>query len=392
MARKAKSPTKSAAKAAAKAEAAASEPVRPGSSLAVTPLAEILVQERALATLSAAANADRLHHAWIFAGPAGVGKFTTAVGFGAALLDPTSKPDAKGLLTPEPDSEIQTLVRSGGHPDLHIVRKELASFSRDSKIRQSKQTVIALEVMREFFIEPAARTRRVNVPSRVAKVLILDEAHLLNLEGQNALLKTLEEPPAGTLMILVTANEERLLPTVRSRCQRVPFVPLNAEAMAAWLARDGSMPALPAWLAHYGAGSPGTVAWALEMNLAEWAEPMDTAIEDICRGRFRPELGSLMADLVKAWTERLASQHDQASKDVAGKSAAGEVLRLAASMVHRRLEGRAKNASAAENLVACLERIGDAERHVATNVSPQFVMDSLVADWTQMHASLTPAR
>ncbi|MBX3365471.1 MAG: AAA family ATPase [Phycisphaeraceae bacterium] len=370
------------------------EAARPSRGLDVLPLSAILGQERALAVLRNSCAAGRLHHAWIFTGPVGVGKCTTALAFAAALLDPSQALDPRGNPAPDPESDIQSMIRAGSHPDLHIIRKELAAFSRDADTRKSRQTVIGVEVLREFFIEPAARTRRVQVDSRAAKVLILDEAHLLNLEGQNALLKTLEEPPSGTIMILVTPNEDRLLPTVRSRCQRVPFTPLTEEAMAAWYAQRGLLHAPPAWLAHYGQGSPGAVAWALTFELSRWAEPMDAAVEALLHGEHRHNLPDLMTDLAKAWTERLAEGNDLASKDVAGKTAAFEVLRLAASMFNRRVLAHTDNSPLCERLSASIERIVDAERHVASNVNVQFVMESLVADWASLwrQPTLTPAR
>src|SRR5207249_12162345 len=70
------------------------------------------------------------------------------------------------------------------------------------------------------------------------RLVVLDPADAMNLEAANALLKTLEEPPAGTHFILVSAAPERLPITVRSRCQRVRFVPLAAAQVASWLERE----------------------------------------------------------------------------------------------------------------------------------------------------------
>jgi DNA polymerase-3 subunit delta' len=155
-----------------------------------------------------------------------VGKFTTALAFAAVILDPSSQPDLSGVIEPDPESASQQLLAAGTHPDLHIITKELAVVSRVDSVRDSKQRNIAKAVLEEFLLEPAARTGSMN-GALASKVFIVDEAELIDGVGQNSLLKTLEEPAPGSVIILVTANEERLLPTIRSRCQRVGFAPLG---------------------------------------------------------------------------------------------------------------------------------------------------------------------
>src|SRR5690606_4650358 len=117
------------------------------------------------------------------------------------------------------------------HPDLHVVTKELARYSEDRSTRERKLTQIPVDVLRTELIEPVYRAAQMGH----GKVFIVDEAELLNDAGQNAMLKTLEEPPAGTTIILVTSIQDRLLPTIRSRCQRVAFVPLPDSVVSRWL-------------------------------------------------------------------------------------------------------------------------------------------------------------
>lgn len=353
--------------------------------------AQIIGQDRAIDTLSAAVSSQRLHHAWIFSGPTGVGKFTTALSFAAALLDPDSKPDTQGRLTPPADSYVQRLIASGTHPDVHIIRKELAEHSRDPATRKSKQTNIAVEVVREFFLEPATRTRQVNVSSRAHKILIIDEAHMLDQYGQNAVLKTLEEPSEGTIIILVTNNEDRLLPTVRSRSQRIVFTPLDDASMKRWLASRG-IPALPEWLAHFAAGSPGTVLWAQEFGLDAFHAPVEAGIDAMASGRFKHDLGKSINALADKIAERLGEETDQASKDVAGKAGAADALKLTASILDRRLRRALAAGEDAERWIEALERIPEAERFAASNVNRAFVMDNLAAGiWRALTAARAPA-
>ena len=197
----------------------------------------ILGQERATATLQRALQSDRLHHAWIFHGPEGVGKRTAALAFAAVLLDPDAMPNLAGEVECDPDGPTLRRIAAGTHPDLHLIVKELARFSRRPEVRNRKLTNIPNEVVREFIVEPAAQSSSAPSGARVRKVFIVDEAEILAREGQNSLLKTLEEPPPGTVIILITTEEHRLLPTIRSRCQRLRFTPLHEGAMQHWFDR-----------------------------------------------------------------------------------------------------------------------------------------------------------
>ena len=124
--------------------------------MATGSLGDILGQGQALAALRASMASGRVHHAWIFHGPAGVGKFTTAVAFAGALLDPTTAPGLTGEIAPDPDSETQRLVRAGMHPDLHVVTKELALHHEDREVRTRKLITIPKKVVEKWLLEPAA--------------------------------------------------------------------------------------------------------------------------------------------------------------------------------------------------------------------------------------------
>jgi len=349
-----------------------------------TTLDQIIGQDRAVATLRAAMRCERLHHAWIFHGPPGVGKMTTALSFGAVLLDPTTVPNLAGELEPDPDSQVQRLLRAGSHPDLHVIRKELAPFSRETRIRGHKQTVIPTEVLREFLIEPACRSRALAGDSLAGKVMLVDEAHLLNLEGQNALLKTLEEPPPGTVVILVTSNEEKLLPTVRSRCQRVAFGLLDAEAMRAWADRAGvaerfERGELPGWIHEIAPGSPGGVLDALERGLDEWHRTLSPMIADLDGGRYPPEFATTAAQLVSDWAERRVAGRPNASKDAANKAGAGELFRFLATRLRRELGAALDEGRDPTPWLESIDALRDAERQVGSNVQLTFVLEAFAS-------------
>src|SRR5690606_31622066 len=116
----------------------------------------------------------------------------------------------------------------------------LAAYSEHDATRRAKQRNIPLAVLQEYLIEPAQLAGSGRSGAIASKVFVVDEAELMRSgsnEGQNAILKTLEEPPAGTIIILITSREEALLPTIRSRCQRVRFDSLSDADMQAWLDR-----------------------------------------------------------------------------------------------------------------------------------------------------------
>jgi len=201
------------------------------------PIAHALVQQALLN--------GRLGHGLLLAGPGGVGKEMFADRLAALLLcdEPIEAPDGPsragldradlpdGFAPPEGAPWRDACgrcngclsARDGNHPDIHTVYRELHRLIAELQGRQGLELYI--DVVRRFLIEPAARK---SYRGR-GKVFIVRDAHLMNAEAQNALLKTLEEPPDRTWLILLTDQAHRLTETVRSRCQLLRFAPLPTE-------------------------------------------------------------------------------------------------------------------------------------------------------------------
>ena len=156
-------------------------------------------QQRAIDFLKLALDRAEIPHALLFTGPKGVGKFTTALLLAAALVCPSGKPDGCAACGK---------VARGVHPDLHIVEAE------GNMIRREQVTDLEKELSRK----PLEAT---------CKVVLMDEANLMNAEAANSFLKTLEEPPPQSYMVLIAVSKENLLPTVVSRCHEVPFSALG---------------------------------------------------------------------------------------------------------------------------------------------------------------------
>ncbi|MDX2114172.1 MAG: AAA family ATPase [Planctomycetota bacterium] len=351
-------------------------------------LSGVLGQDHAVATLRAALSAGRVHHAWIFSGPQGVGKRTAADAFAAALLDPSTGPTLSGELEPDPDSQVQRLIAQGSHPDLHVITKELARFSDDKKTRDRKLLTIPRQVIEERLLRPIARAS--SLPGGLAaKVFIVDEAELLdpsprNAPVQNSLLKTLEEPPPGSVIILVTSAEEMLLPTIRSRCQRVVFGSLDRAAMEAWFKRSGLdvSGAEREWLMDFAGGSPGMAQRAVEGGMYEWSRTLEPMLASADRGSFTPGMGVTLAKLVDDWAQGWVKAHENASKEAANLAGTRHLLALLAERQRRGLRAASGAAEKidrdrVDRLLASLEAVEQAERHVAAHVPIAHAMERL---------------
>ena len=214
----------------------------------------------------------RLHHAWLLTGPEGAGKATFAYRAARRLLG--APPDAAyGVLGASPDHPVSRQVIAHAHPDLIVLER----LGPDGKARK----VIPVDEARqlsEFFSKSPA-----SAPHRVA---IVDAADDLNVNAANAILKTLEEPPAHGVLLMVSHSPGRLLPTIRSRCRRLAFQPLNLEAAAAFVREREDISAEDALrLAKMAGGAPGG-AWALAHADAI---AMDDAARALLEGLPRPD-------------------------------------------------------------------------------------------------------
>ena len=170
-------------------------------------------------TLATAARSGRLHHAWIVAGPKGVGKATLAWRFARALLTHGAANCPDDLAVPE-NSPVARQVSALAHPDLIVVRRP---WDQDKKRFKTELPVEEVRRLHGFFARHASQGG--------ARVAIIDSADDMSRSAQNALLKILEEPPSQALLLLVSHAPGGLLPTTRSRCRQLTLRKLDNEAM-----------------------------------------------------------------------------------------------------------------------------------------------------------------
>lgn len=399
----AKAGAKSASSAAAKRESAAAvvaeskasgmldDGDEPGEGVREGPISfdGIIGQKRAIEILRGAVRTGRVHHAWIFSGPRGVGKFTAARAFAATLLSTGESVDDQTR------ERIVGLVQRGTHPDVHVIRKELAKVSSDDSARRSKQRTIAKAVVDEFLLKPAALSRVASeLPQGLAgKVFIVDEAELMDPVTQNQVLKTLEEPAEGTVIILVTSDESRLLATVRSRCQRVSFGTLTERDMQAWMQISGvEVDAnVSPWLLRFASGSPGAALVAIEHGLYQWHSALDPALKAIEAAALSPGggtlpagptvaagVGALMSKLVEERAKATVEGKPNASKEAANQFWCKRMLGLLADRWRTHLR-RAENGEQVARCSAAIELIRVAERQAESNVQIGAVLENLAA-------------
>ncbi|HRW12832.1 MAG TPA: hypothetical protein P5549_06885 [Syntrophomonas sp.] len=215
---------------------------------------KIIGQERAILPLQRSLASEHISHAYLFLGPTGAGKYTTALEMARALI-----------LGSDPQGEAYW--REEVHPDFRIIEKA------------EKKSMIGIEQITND-IEPWLALKPYRAKRRV---VIIKDAQLLSLPAANALLKTLEEPPDYAVIILV-ADENNLLETIISRCQVIKFEPLREEALTAYLEGQGMESSKAVHLARLAQGSITTALLFAEEQWHEiWGSAQDV-LESLAGG------------------------------------------------------------------------------------------------------------
>jgi DNA polymerase-3 subunit delta' len=345
------------------------------------PFSEILGQDRAVGALRAALRRGALHHAYLLAGPEGVGKravarlLAQAANCEGATAAGAARDDACGSCGP-----CRKIAREV-HPDVLVVEDErtMAQAGRwegrsTARAGQGRREIV-VDQIREL-VDRRLSLRRFEGRHRV---LILDPADAMNAQAQNALLKTLEEPPPDTTLVLISSRPDALLPTVRSRCLRVPFGPLPAPLVERRLVEAGRTPE-QARLAMALAG--GSLGRALELD--------GKALEE--RREAVAKAASLPDDDARAWIAYARERgEDRTSaretcelllvwlRDVLARAAAGAGAALA-------LPGLAPQTEEASRLgpAEALRRREAVKRALAAlrqNAMPSLALERMLVGW-----------
>ena len=210
---------------------------------------QVIGQTRAVSLLQRSLETDSLAHAYLFVGPAHVGKMTLALNLAQALNCEETEPPCGQC------ASCQKIV-SAKHADIQIIGLSQDRNSTEAKVRVEISIDQIRQIQHSASLPPFEGRYR---------VFIIDGAELLSTEAANCLLKTLEEPVGKVVFILLTTNEQLLPTTVISRCQRVELLPLPATEVEAVLNRNWGIETekakLLAKLSH------GCLGWAVSASL-----------------------------------------------------------------------------------------------------------------------------
>jgi DNA polymerase-3 subunit delta' len=287
----------------------------------------IVGQDRAVVQFVSAWASRKLHHAWLLAGPKGVGKASFAKSAARRVLADAAAPPSElpGIETDD-EHRIVRLVEAGSHPDMRwlerLVNEKTGNLARNISVDQ----VRGLSDL--FDLSPAMSDWR---------VAVIDTVDELDAPGANALLKMLEEPPANTIFFLVSHAPGRLLPTIRSRCRRLDFQALDDDAMTSILERQTDL--VEAERRRVIAKSFGSAGQALAFAELGLAKLEEAALAILRQG---DPTNARRSDLASELGKKAAADRYAAFLDLAPSLIAREARKLDGAQRERALDAYAK--------------------------------------------------
>lgn len=321
------------------------------------------------ARLTEARDGGRLAHAWLLSGPAGVGKRRFARRLAASLLceSPGVAREACGVCR----GCVQ--LQAGTHPNLSWLTREF-----NEKTDKEKRD-ISMDQLR-------AVMDRLGLSSHYggARVVVVDPADALNTNGVNAILKTVEEPPAGLHILLVSERPMALAATLRSRCQRLSFAPPEPEQGMAWLRAAAPQAKNLATTLDEAGGAPLAALAALESGQADRDRSWREALCALAEHRSDPlnAAAGVDRDAAADWLRTCLKT-------------LGGMLRVHASLPADALCARLARRYGAGQIEALLAECIEAQHRLRGNANPQLLIESSMISWWRRAApsdSLRPER
>jgi DNA polymerase-3 subunit delta' len=351
--------------------------------------ADIQHQDEAIGRLQRAVALDKLPHAYLFSGRSGIGKEQTAVAL--ARLRLCSKP--AGLAGGMPDAcgacDDCRLIEADNHPDVRLIHRGLNKFHPDKNVQRRKAIELGVDVIRHFLVDAAG-----TAPSRGrSRFFIVIDADRMNNNAQNALLKTLEEPPPSSHLILLTSSADELLPTIRSRCQVVPFRCLPVEYVRDRLVLDRQIdPKAAAFLAELAHGSLGS---AIRYSQTEVWDKFGRIVELLLQADADPlGTGKGLMDIAKELSASFKDDAIEEDEDTNASREGQSLLFAATSLVLRDVQrgllglpivsmadagaiGRLMKGRQPKSVAGAIRAVRLAENQIDQNAYNPLVFDSL---------------
>lgn len=392
-------------------------------------LGDVRHQDFAHRLIQRAVGRESVPHAYLFHGPEGVGKERMARGLAQLLLCPRPVEhvlDATQRAALRLDHsrtgcgacEDCRAVLAQSHPDMHLIYRQLSREHPDADVRKRKALDLGVDVIRHFLIERVALT---TIRGR-AKVFIVQEADGMTRQAQNALLKTLEEPPGTTVIVLLATTMDRLLPTTISRCQIVRF-----EALPNHFIREkvdeilaNMAPPQREWYTRCSQGSVGRALQSADDEIYGLNERLATGFAALTgpeNGAGAHRTNGIRSDhMAAAWLEEaktLANRYKKRDPDVTDTEAIRRAIKTALQLAARwfadvlhvgahektaivnthlmpAIRRSAESLTAAQAMQA-IQRIVQAERELDLNANTQLCVEVLLNDLARNAAIQTTA-
>jgi DNA polymerase-3 subunit delta' len=317
---------------------------------------DILGHRKQLQALRLGLQKRRLHHAYLLLGPEGVGKKTVAFSLAQAIHCTETEDDFCG------HCPACMRVRNGNHPDVRLIEPLVGK--KEISIQQVR------EIERELSYRSFSGGR---------KIAIIDPATLMNGPAQNALLKTLEEPPPDSLIVLIAVSAGGLLPTLRSRCMRLSFGPLPSGVIAEYLvAQKGREPEEAKCLAALAMGSLGAAIQTEKRGLLEKRQIWKQMLSSLGTGDYRAAMTA---------AEAIADDRDESLKFLEwAESWYRDLLIYAVTQTHDEIanldmmdEIKRKSCELSlEQLFVSMAQTVEAPREIQRNLNRRMVIEKLL--------------